>query len=142
MTALALIATILQGVVVTGELLLLAVVTASLVVAYHASPLAGRPTGRGPSRWLVWLFWLGALGVVVLVATFALLVPGTIGWPGWLSLLSQTLAAGAGLCLGEWIARRRGLAHCRRPPGVTVPHLPPSPPPAAGHHPDRRRFLP
>jgi hypothetical protein len=111
-TALAITATGLHTVVVTGELLLLAFVTACLAVSYHASPLASRPTGRHPPYWLV---WLGVLGVAVLFATSVLLLPGIIGWPGWLSLVSQALAIGAGLCVGEWLSRRRGQAHIRRP---------------------------
>ena len=130
MTALAIIATVLHGAVVTGELLLLAFVSASLVVAYHSSPLASRPAGRRASPWPV---WLGAFGAAVLVAAFGIRVPGTIGWPGWLSLLSGALALGAGLCTGEWISRRRGHARSRRPPGVTAPSSGRNrPPPAAG----------
>jgi hypothetical protein len=109
-TALAVIATHLNDVVVTGEMLLLAFVAAGLVLAYHASPLAGRPTGRPPSRRSAWLPALGVFGVAVLVAASAVLLPGLIGWPGWLLLVSQALALGAGLCTGEWLARRRGLA--------------------------------
>jgi len=121
MTALAVIATYLNGVVVTGELLLLAFVAAGLVVAYHASPLAGRPTRRRPARRAAWLPALGVLGVAVLVAASALLLPGILGWPGWLALVSQALALGAGLCTGEWLARRRGHSPGRRRPGFPVP---------------------
>jgi hypothetical protein len=120
-TALAVVATGLHRVVVTGEPLLLAFVAAGLVVAYHGSPLAGQPPGRRPSRRLVWLGALGLLGVALLFATVAIRVPGTIGWPGWLSLLSQALALGAGLCTGEWLSRRRGRAPRRRPSGVAAP---------------------